>query len=351
MERNVTNMRKRFTESRTYEEAYMIGKQRIDDAIKIYDSYSNRGGDFIKRPCPFCGCEKYENVESFQNRYGISKCLKCSSLYVNPCPTQEVLNDYYNNYECNTMLEKVYKERAQKPENTILDTRIETIISYINKIAKDNVNILEVGCSNGSFLSRLRKRIQDRGINKDITYIGVDANDNAVKACHDESITLISSTIEDYLESTDTRFDIVWHSELIEHLIDPYNVFKKINYVMNEGGYMIFTTPNSASVEMKNISYNVPRVLACNILPPMHLNAFSTNNIAHFVFRSGFFLVDISTPGQFDVEILEMEKEHLNNKYLLQISKLTEEEKEMVQEILIMGEASSHMQCIVMKEY
>ena len=44
MERNVTNMRKRFTESRTYEEAYMIGKQRIDDAIKIYDSYSNRGG-------------------------------------------------------------------------------------------------------------------------------------------------------------------------------------------------------------------------------------------------------------------------------------------------------------------
>ncbi len=47
MERNVTNMRKRFTESRTYEEAYMIGKQRIDDAIKIYDSYSNRGGGIL----------------------------------------------------------------------------------------------------------------------------------------------------------------------------------------------------------------------------------------------------------------------------------------------------------------
>ena len=100
---------------------------------------------------------------------------------------------------------------------------------------------------------------------------------------------------------------------------------------------------------MKNISYNVPRVLACNILPPMHLNAFSTQNVALFVIRAGFNVVDISTPGKFDVEIFELEREHIDNEALLKIEALTENQKEMIQDLIVMAGGSSHMQCVVMK--
>ena len=307
------------------------------------------GGYFIERPCPFCGSRSYARAEAFQNRYGVARCNRCNSLYVNPCPTQEVLNDYYNNYKCNLMLEQVYKKRAEKTNNVILDHRVETIIQYIGKIERDDIKVLDVGCSNGSFLSKLRRQTEERKINKKITYIGVDTNDNAIKASVDKNLQLVSASVEDYLESTDEKFDIIWHSELIEHLIDPFAVFKKMYQSMRSGGYMIFTTPNDASVEMKSISYNVPRVLACNILPPMHLNAFSTQNIAHFVMRSGFDVVDISTPGNFDVEILEMEKEHVNDDMLLGIEHLPEETKELIQHLLVIGGGSSHMQCIVRK--
>lgn len=346
-------MRKKFTESRTYEQAYEIAKQRIEDAVNIYDIYVKKTGRkyFAERPCPFCGCKEYNEMEPFQERYGVAKCKKCSSLYVNPCPTQEVLDDYYNNYACNRMLEEVYRARAEKSENAILDARVKTVANYMERLRKEEIRILEVGCSNGSFLSKLRRYVDREWPNKKVYYIGVDTNSNAVNACRDGMLHLHASTIENYLENTAERFDIIWHAELVEHLIDPYAVFQKMYQVMNNGGYMIFTTPNDASAEMRSISYNVPRMLACNILPPMHLNAFSTNNISHFVMRSGFDVVDISTPGSFDVEMLEIEKQHVDHKYkcFLGLGRLTEEQKEMVQELLAMSGGSSHMQCTVRK--
>lgn len=343
-------MRKRITESRTYEEAYRIGEQRIKDAIRLYDTYISKEGEFFKRRnCPACGEEEYTKEEDFQERYGVARCKRCGFLYINPCPTQEVLNDYYNNYECNSMLEEVYKKRASKEENAILDGRVETIIDYINKINKNHIKILEVGCSNGSFLSKLKKAITSKEIEKRVEYIGVDVNENAINASVDKELQLFASTIEEYLDNTELKFDIIWHSELIEHLIDPFTTFSKLYRVLNQNGYMIFTTPNDASIEMKNLSYNIPRVLACNILPPMHLNAFSTQNISHFLIRGGFSIVEISTPGKFDVEIFEMQKEYINNPILKKIEYLEEEEKEMLQNIISMSGGSSHMQCVVTK--
>ena len=57
-------MRKRFTESRTYEQAQAIAERRIADAIEIYDVYKRKEENehrkyFIERPCPFCGEREY----------------------------------------------------------------------------------------------------------------------------------------------------------------------------------------------------------------------------------------------------------------------------------------------------
>ena len=118
-------MRKRFTESRTYEQAHAIAERRIADAIEIYDIYKKKEEDehrkyFVERPCPFCGEKEYKEEEKFHGRYGVARCKKCHSLYVNPCPTSELLTDYYNNYSCNEMLEEVYQKRAEKENNAIL---------------------------------------------------------------------------------------------------------------------------------------------------------------------------------------------------------------------------------------
>lgn len=347
-------MRKKLTESRTYEEALKIGKRRIEDAILVYDRYiekENQEGRkyFFNRSCPFCGFDKNTEETKFQNRYGVSRCVRCHSIFVNPCPSQELLDDYYNNYACNFMLEDVYKKRAEKKENVILDSRVNTILDYIKKINKDEVFVLDVGCSNGSFLAKIKAGAKERKIKSVLHLFGCDVNKNAIERSVDNELTLFAQPVEQFLDGQPYKFDIIWHSELAEHLIDPYATFVKMNQALNKDGYLIFTTPNNYSVEMENISYNVPRTLACNILPPMHLNAFSTINVPIFAIRCGFYIDDISTPGNFDVEIFELEKEHIDNCIIKELVKKDEEIKELAQNIIVAAHGSSHMQCVLRK--
>ena len=304
---------------------------------------------FINRPCPFCGNDDYDEEERYLDRYGVARCRHCKSLYVNPCPSQEVLNEYYNTSNSYKLLETIYGHRAKKNKSEILDDRVMTIERYLRKIEHEDIKILEVGCSNGGFLSRLKRYLGMRDIGKKVSFFGVDTNENAIQSNSDRELNLVSDTAENFLSQTDIRFDIIWHSELIEHIIDPYFLFKMMHDVMNDGAYMIFTTPNDNSLEMKNISYNVPRVLGCNIMPPPHLNAFSTLNVPVFALRNNFRIEEITTPGRFDVEIFEMQKEYIDNELIAKLVESDERHKEIYQDLIVACGGSSHLQCVLSK--
>jgi hypothetical protein len=97
----------KFFSNRSLDEAEEMYNQRIEDAIDIYEKYKQ---DFFLRECPFCGYGDYTNSEKFHNTYEVSKCNRCSSLYVNPCPNIEALDDYYKNAKCNMLLDRLYKK-------------------------------------------------------------------------------------------------------------------------------------------------------------------------------------------------------------------------------------------------
>ena len=340
-------IKKHFSESRTYEEAVAIHRQRVKDAIEYFDKYKDTG-EFFVRECPFCGYDAYEEMEKFYGRYGVARCKRCNSLYVNPCPSQVVLNDYYAHAKCNDMLEKVYMERDRKEKNEILDSRVAFLADFINKVCKPEVSLLELGCSNGSFLRKVKRYLEHSSVKKKVRLVGVDTNPQAISSNQDASLELHYGTAEDFLTNYEGAFDIIWHTELIEHVISPYNLFVLSSSKLY-GGHVIFTTPNEYALESRSLSYNVPRMLACSILPPMHLNAFNTLNITNFAIWCGFGVVSIETPGKMDVEMLEMQKENLNNELARRIISLGDDGKKLVQEILSSTGASSHMRVILKK--
>ena len=46
----------------------------------------------------------------------------------------------------------------------------------------------------------------------------------------------------------DAQFDVIWSSEVIEHLIDPYFAASELRRVARPGGRLVLTTPNSFAV-------------------------------------------------------------------------------------------------------
>ena len=51
--------------------------------------------------------------------------------------------------------------------------------------------------------------------------------------------------VENGLPFSDTSVDLIWCTEVIEHLRDPEYFLREVERVMRPGGMAVFTTPNS----------------------------------------------------------------------------------------------------------
>ena len=131
--------------------------------------------------------------------------------------------------------------------------------------------------------------------------------------------------------------------------VESVNMFKKTNKfirsihkLMNNKGIMYFQTPNILGLDNVALPYNKFRPLAHGIFPPMHLNAFSTQNITSFVIRAGFKLKNIETPGNFDVDIVKHFAKK-NNFYSMLKNFKDKQTLKKIQFLIRELRASSHM--------
>ena len=335
----------KFSENRTIEEGRKIFESRINDAKIIYDKF---GLDFQYRPCPICGQDDYTNLEKFINRYDVCKCKFCNSEYVNPVPGIDALSYYYNECENNRLYSKLNFKRQKKDFR--LDSRIDFIKKFVEKIIsrknEGKINILEIGCNNGTFLSRLNEFISSIGAQSKIDLYGIDIDKNVIENSVDKSLNLQALPAEK-IKELNIKFDMILHFELIEHLCDPVLFINSIYENLSDGGLTIFSTPNSLGLEIKAIGYNKTRLLAHSIFPPMHLNAFSTQNILLFANKSKFKLKSIETPGKLDMDLLTLVSDELEDENLKEISLMDEKTKSYFQYLVSYLNASSSMSVVL----
>ena len=88
------------------------------------------------------------------------------------------------------------------------------------------------------------------------------------------------------LDSNSFKCITLWHS--IEHMYDINDVFKNINNLLNDDGYLFIACPNINASEVdilkENwIAYDIPR----------HLYHFSINTMEKFLSKHHFKIVDI----------------------------------------------------------
>jgi len=337
----------RFSSNRTIEEGREIFESRINDAKIIYDKF---GSDFQYRPCPICGQDEYINLEKFINRYDVCKCKICNSEYVNPVPSIDALSYYYNECENNKLFAKLNITRQMKDFR--LDSRIDFIKKFVEKIIsrknEGRINILEIGCNNGTFLSLLNEFISSIGAQSKIDLYGIDIDKSVIENTVDKSLNLHALPAEQ-IEELNIKFDMILHFELIEHLCNPVSFINSIYENLIDGGFTIFTTPNSLGLEIKAIGYNKTRLLAHSIFPPMHLNAFNTQNILLFANKNKFKLRTIETPGKLDMDLLTTVSDELEDENLKEISLMDEKTKAYFQYLTSYLNSSSHMRVVFEK--
>ncbi len=334
----------KFTTNRSIEDGLEIARQRIIDSLYIFKKYEH---SFIERECPCCGDDRSEEYDRFHDTYVIAKCLRCGTLFVNPCPDSKALSDYYSNCISNTLNHQIGEKRKNKTRSShIFVDRIRLLSNITDQLSEQTIKLLEIGAGPGILLEKIRNELSE----KTIDLRGIDIDKSAVKLAQGKGLNVVHGNIEDLIEKQNGQFHVIMHFELMEHLLYPRKFLEHCYRLLSNSGFMLFSTPNGEGLDNRAIGYNCPnRMMAHSIFPPMHLNCYNTRNITYLLLSLGFRICQIITPGKLDVDMLNVhDPSNISATYKF-ISDFPEDKQALIQNLISQLNGSSHMIVLAMK--
>jgi len=114
---------------------------------------------------------------------------------------------------------------------------------------------------------------------------------------------------------------------------------------MNKGDLFIFTTLSSTGADILALWNN-----SRSISPPHHINFFNPKSIVFFLKKHKFKIINISTPGKIDIDILDNDKFLIKDRFWRTfISIASKDNKIKMQNFLSNINFSSHLMAICKK--
>ena len=100
--------------------------------------------------------------------------------------------------------------------------------------------VLDIGCGSGEALAEFRARGAVRTVG-----IEIDPGAGAVAAARpDVDVVLVGDVEETLAQVTDHAFDLVIASHVLEHLVDPWTVTRRLVALLAPGGSLLGGVPN-----------------------------------------------------------------------------------------------------------
>ncbi len=264
-------------------------------------------------PCPACGSTArsplYRGLTditfgSASGRWDLDRCLDCGSVYLNPPPTADELDQAYSTYYTHAtpktappppprgIVQKLaagYRDwryagrsptwgawmtsRLLPPVRQRIDLRHRFLPP-----ARPDSTVLDVGCGPGSFL----QTAQSVGYKAK----GIDSDDAAVAFGRSRGLDCSTESTEDVVASGE-RFDAVTLSQVIEHVPQPRPMLRTLLEVLRPGGVLFVSTPN-----IRARGHARFREFWRGLEVPRHLVIFSRPALENAIRDAGF--VDIS---------------------------------------------------------
>lgn len=295
--------------------------------------------EFTHTGCPAC---LSTNVTYQFMHQGLSyhRCEECELLYISPAPSEEVHLNYVINSKAMDFWRENTPESMHKSRLPMYQERVEFVKGWLKKEGWAPQSSLELGAGNGEFATLLAE--------SELNLENITLLEPQELEVSDPKINIIKGGF-DQLEESEQTFDVVFAWELIEHILEPDNFLRVVKKALKPGAPFIFSTPNEKSLETRSLS-----TASSNILFD-HVRLYNPEAITKLLERNGFRVINISTPGQLDVERLqnymqEVEGVFDENPALKFILNNTPEITDSFQQYLCDNVISSHMRVIAVSE-
>jgi SAM-dependent methyltransferase len=283
-------------------------KKLFDDYLELLqkDSLHFFGDDelFKEVDCLACGSKKWERALE-KDGFSYNNCLNCGSLYLSPRPPESAINHYYQKGESvKFWSESFYRETAEARRVKIYRPRADRIGSLFRKNPQWNTEqFVDIGAGYGLFLEEITK------LNIFTNIVGIEPAPNMASACRSRGLFIHETPVEK-VNVEKVSADFATSFEVFEHIHSPENFLKSVRKILKPRGLFLFTTLTIDGFDLQ-VLWDKSKTIS----PPLHINFFSKRGFRSLLEKCGFSLIEISTPGQLDVDIvLNASKEYKNLK-------------------------------------
>ena len=298
--------------------------------IDIETYFTNVPRHVIK--CPACG---KNGVHAFQkNGFDYSTCQNCDTLYVSPRPENSAFNQYYteaptSKYWATTF----YKATADSRREKLWKPKVNLIHDITKRFNFYDGNIIDIGGGYGIFSEEMLSLF-----GRKVTVI--EPGFHLAKSCRDRGIDVVEKFLEEVEISDLPKGKKVFVSfELFEHLHSPELFLKQLYKLMSPGDLFIFTTLSGTGVDIQGLWED-----SKSVSPPHHLNFFNPYSVKILIERIGLKVLQVTTPGKLDIDILSSNIDLIKDRFLKTFVKYASDaEKSEWQKVISDSGWSSHM--------
>lgn len=230
--------------------------------------------------CPGCRNSDYKKIKFFfDGHQKLLKCKSCSLIFRIRLETMKEDTDYSGGY-----LSEKYQNDLINNLNFRKDYKVY-ILNKVKKIKPDPFEILDIGCSTGSFLniaSEVFPSAQMTGIEPSAGEIRMG------KELFKKIIFYHSIYQKNLFESK--KFDIIHHSHVIEHIADPLSFLEQNHYHLKKNGILFITYPSARSWYFIRDYFR--KNTTGHIIQNQHFNYFTSTSMRNILNKAGFKILE-----------------------------------------------------------
>lgn len=267
--------------------------------IKITSELINREL-IVQTLCPICGNNSalIDNVLTMNiqsdKKVELRECLFCRHWWNNPLPSQNLLNNFYQN-SSEFVVPKNYPYLISKTPDKDRDKSLKKIFclsaNYSKKISSNNksFNYLEFGIGSGHMFNFFKQKAN-------ISY-GIELGE----WMFDDKKNIVSK-IEQL--PNNVKFDMMAVHDVLEHLNNPISILSELGKFASNDCVIHCTFPNKDSLKAK-----IQKVKWHMIRPFGHLHYFSAQSIKNMFKKSGWKVVKLKSCRISENNIIDLIKQ------------------------------------------
>lgn len=243
-------------------------------------------------PCVACGSEGAQ-CEFDKNGFAYARCNTCGTLFQCPRPPISAFEHFYRNSQSSRYWADVFFPAvAEVRREKIFRPRVERLTALCAAKGVAVERLIDVGAGYGIFLDEWRRRFPQAQV------LAVEPSATLARECRAKGFDVIENIVEN-VRGYDEHADLVVCFEVLEHVYDPLDFVRVLSRLARPGGYVFVSTLGVDGFDIQMLWER-----SNSIFPPHHINFLSVAGFEQLFARAGLDTVEVTTPGQLDVDIV-----------------------------------------------